>query len=140
MLYSSERADMRQFFFEAWEKARKHTLLTPLEAQVVEVIETHPEYHAMLEGRESVPFEGEQNPFLHLGLHLAIRDQLKLNRPVGIRQLFDKLCVSQGGALEAEHRLMACLSEVLWEAQQQGAAVDEQRYQVLLDLLGDKYG
>lgn len=137
MLYSSERADMRQFFFDAWEKARQKMALTPLEAQVAEVIKLHPEYHAMLEGRESVPVEKE-NPFLHLGLHLAIRDQVQLDKPTGIRPLFEKLSLSIG-VLEAEHELMACLSEVLWQAQHQGGAVDEQQYQVLLDSLSERW-
>jgi hypothetical protein len=130
MLYSDDRNTMRQVFFDAWDKAKCGKVLTPLESQIVDVINHHPEYHAMLEGREAVPIEVE--PFLHLGLHLAIRDQLHLDRPVGIKKIFEQLSELGWTGLEIEHRMMGCLSEVLWEAQEKQQSVDEQRYYALL--------
>ncbi|WP_204318325.1 DUF1841 family protein [Serratia marcescens] len=34
---------------------------------------------------------GETNPFLHMGLHLAVREQVATDRPQGIRTVYTKL-------------------------------------------------
>ena len=81
-------------YCEAWATSRQGMPLEPLQAQIVAVIEKHPEYHALLEnpdqalGREYLPELGETNPFLHMGMHLAIREQVGTNRPAGIRELY----------------------------------------------------
>ena len=80
--HDQERSDLRRHYVEAWRKHRAGTPLEPLEHQLVTVIEQHAEYHALLEsgpdalGRDYTPESGQSNPFLHLGLHLAIREQV----------------------------------------------------------------
>lgn len=135
MLYTHDRNAMRQVFYEAWNKAKLGKILTALESQVVDVIQAHPEYHAMLEGKETIPDDVQQQPFLHLGLHLAIRDQLRLDKPAGIQHLFQQLSALGVTPLDIEHYMMACLSQVMWEAQQQQRPVDEQHYRTLLSAL-----
>lgn len=114
---------------------RKHEAgepLTPLEAQIVAVIEDHPEYRAEVLDedmqRAYTPEEGGTNPFLHMGLHLALRDQVATDRPPGIRDAFAKLAAHSGDRLAAEHRAIDCLAETLWEAQRANALPDEQAY------------
>jgi len=107
--------------------------MEPLEAQVAEVIALHPEYHAALERaepleREYLPEGGESNPFLHMGLHLAVRDQIATDRPAGIRETFATLERRLGSTHEAEHRLIDTLAEALWTAQRSGTPPDEQAY------------
>jgi len=98
------------------------------------VIGQHPEYHAWLEAGDAAlaaefdPQRGAMNPFLHLGMHLAIREQVGTDRPPGIRALHASLAIRSGGALPAEHRMMEALGETLWEAQRSGRAPDEQAY------------
>jgi len=66
-------------YLEAWRKFSARTPLEPLEAQLAAVIAEHPEYITWLEsgetplGAEFTPEGGRENPFLHMGLHLAIR-------------------------------------------------------------------
>lgn len=132
--HDQSRDQLRRMYIDAWRKHRAGLPLEPLEAQIADVIELHPEYHAVLEDPERVldrdytPEGGDSNPFLHMGLHLAVRDQIGTDRPLGIRQAFAQLAHKLGAEHDAEHLLMECLAETLWEAQRSGRAPDEQSY------------
>lgn len=132
MIFGQDREELRQMYVDAWQKARDGQPLTPLEAEIAEVIEHHPEYHAMLEKdavqKDFLPEMGQTNPFLHMGLHLALRDQLKTGRPSGIQHLHGLITARAADAHEAEHRMIECLAETLWEAQAQNQPPDEQQY------------
>lgn len=127
MFHDASLEGMRQVFFEAWEKHQKGMVLTTLEMQVVSVIEVHPEYHGLMEGRETIKSGETENPFLHLGLHLAIREQVNTNRPEGVRAIYDALC-QRYAPLEVEHLMMPILAEQLWMAQREGKMPDERVY------------
>jgi hypothetical protein len=128
------RDQMRRMYLEAWRKFNARAPLEPLEAQLAAVIAEHPEYVAWLEAGEqalSADFtpEGErENPFLHMGLHLAIREQVATNRPAGIAEIHQKLSERLAGAHAAEHAMLEPLAETLWDAQRQGRMPDEQAY------------
>jgi hypothetical protein len=128
------REELRRAYLDAWRRSRAGAVLSPLEAQIAAAIAEHPEYHAWLEGGEAAlaeefgPERGRTNPFLHLGMHLAIREQVATDRPAGIRALHASLAMRSGDPLEAEHRMMEALGETLWEAQRAGRAPDEQAY------------
>ena len=124
---------MRRAYVDAWSKSRAGQPLEPLERLLAEIIAEHPEYHAPLESpdalvREFPPEAGRSNPFLHLGLHVAIREQLATDRPPGLRGLYTALLPRFADAHVLEHALMECLAETLWDAQRAGAAPDEARY------------
>jgi hypothetical protein len=78
--------------------------------------------------RDYSPEGGQSNPFLHMGLHLAVRDQLATDRPAGIRRAFDEVVRSLGDLHRAEHQLIECLAETLWEAQRSSLPPDEGVY------------
>ena len=86
------------------------------------LIERHPEYHALLEhperalSRDYLPESGQTNPFLHMGLHLALREQVATDRPPGIRGIWQRLASRLADPHEAEHRMSECLAEALREA------------------------
>lgn len=127
----SDRDQLRRTWLEAWRKHRGGLPLEPLEAQLADVILVHPEYHPLLEtdgdaaAREWTPEGGETNPFLHMGLHMAVREGVATDRPPGLREAFRALAASCASPHEAEHRLLDCLAETLWEAQRQGRSPDE---------------
>jgi hypothetical protein len=108
--------------------------MEPLEAQIADLIELHPEYHAALEDPDRVldrdysPEGGQSNPFLHMGLHLAVRDQIGTDRPPGIRQAFVDIARHLGSEHDAEHEMIECLAQTMWEAQRGGLPPDEQAY------------
>ncbi len=128
------RAELRQMYVDAWRKRREKLPSEPLEAQIADVVELHPEYHASLEDmeqiadRDYVPEGGESNPFLHMGLHLAVRDQIATDRPAGVRSAFEKLAARTGSTHDAEHVLIELLAEALWNAQRLGQPPDERAY------------
>jgi hypothetical protein len=118
-------------YAQAWTKRCGGEVLSPLETQIADVIADHPEYHAAVGGdlgRDFTVEGGETNPFLHMGLHLGIREQIATNRPAGIATVFDKLAAKSGDAHAAEHRMIDCLAETLWEAQSQNRPPDESLY------------
>jgi hypothetical protein len=134
MLFSQDRTQLRRFFFSVWRKHQAREPMEPLEGLIADVIAQHPEYHAQLANEEAaldrdyLPEMGETNPFLHLAMHLAMREQLGTQRPAGIVEIYQKLAAVTGNAHDAEHAMMDCLGEMLWQAQRDGTAPDEQRY------------
>ncbi|WP_346765447.1 DUF1841 family protein [Thioalkalivibrio sp. XN8] len=133
MLLPNNREELRAFYVEAWRKRRERLPAEPLEVQVADVIEQHPEYHRLLEddpealARDWTPEGGESNPFLHMGLHLAVREQAGTDRPAGIAAIYGAL-VARLGRHEAEHRIAECLAEALWQAQRNQRAPDDVSY------------
>lgn len=133
-MFSPNRDQIRRYYVETWRKAQAGMPLEPLERMIAEVLSEHPEYQAILTdeeralGREWLPEQGETNPFLHLGMHIAIREQVATNRPQGITALHRKLCKALGSRMEAEHLMMEALGEALWVAQRAGTAPDERAY------------
>lgn len=119
-------------FADARRKRIEGLPLSPLEAQIAAVIEQHPEYDAAVSGddleRDYMPEGGQTNPFLHMGLHLGIREQVATDRPTGIAKLYRDLASRMGDPHAAEHQMIECLAETLWEAQSQNRAPDEERY------------
>ena len=139
MIYGQDRGELRRMYAESWQKRQAGQLLSPLEAQIAQVIEDHPEYQSMLASDRLAdnfsPESGTTNPFLHMGLHLAIRDQVSTDRPPGVAAIFRKLSGKHGGAHEAEHSMLEALAETLWEAQRNGSPPDEHRYFERLQML-----
>jgi hypothetical protein len=106
--------------------------MTPLESQIAAVVEWHPEYHSDVMSdeldKDYSPDGGKTNPFLHMGLHLSIREQVATHRPQGIELVYSILTSNFGDAHAAEHQMIDCLAETLWEAQSQNSSPDERKY------------
>jgi len=133
MFESYTREQLRQAYADAWRKHLAGVPLVPLEAMIVAVIGAHPEYQRMV-SEAALAFEpntGGENPFLHMGLHLAVREQLAIDRPPGIRELHRQLQARHGDLHRADHALMEALGETLWQAQRSGRAPDEADYLTL---------
>jgi Domain of unknown function (DUF1841) len=132
-MFNPSREQVRLFFCEAWRKHRDRLPLEGAEATAADLIEQHPEYHALLEKPESAveqeytPEGGQMNPFLHLSLHLAIADQISIDQPPGIRAVYHVLR-QRLEVHDAEHAIMECLGETLWRAQRDGGAMDGEQY------------
>jgi hypothetical protein len=132
--HSQSREELRRAYVEAWRKHRERAPMEPLEAQIANVIALHPEYHASLEhsegslARDYSPEGGQSNPFLHMGLHLAVRDQIATDRPLGIRALYEEIARRRGDEHAAEHAMIECLAEAIWESQRSGLPPDERAY------------
>jgi hypothetical protein len=133
MFADQGRDALRAAYREAWRKWRERLPLQALEAQIAEVIAEHPEYHALLASDDALLQDfpvraGSENPFLHMGLHLALREQLATDRPLGISAIGSRLAARLASGHAAEHRMIEVLAEVLWQAQRAGHAADDALY------------
>ena len=133
-MFNPTRDESRDFLFEAWRKYGAGEPLTALETIAVEVIALHPEYHPLLTNRDQAierdyaPEHGETNPFLHLSMHMAIREQIAIDQPRGVRDAHLRLTQKLDSVLEAEHEMMDCLAEMIWQAQRNKSAPDAAIY------------
>ena len=131
-MYQS-RDEVRQVYLNVWHKIQAGTLLEPMEALIADVIEQHPEYHELLGDGEDIkqqdytPDQGQTNPFLHMGMHIALREQAGADHPAGIKSIYQKL-LKQKGQHETEHAMIECLGQSLWGAQRNNRAPDEAAY------------
>lgn len=139
MIYTSERDKLRQFYADTWQKATSNQPLDSMETMVAKVIEMHPEYHQLLNnqqtGGEYLPEMGETNPFLHMGLHLGLQEQVSTDRPAGIQLIYKQLMLKSSDQHETEHQMMECLAESLWAAQKNQSPPDETAYLACLKTL-----
>jgi hypothetical protein len=139
MLFNPSRDEARNFLFETWRKRKARELLTPLEDLAAQLIDKHPEYHAMLQNpeqhleRDYLPEQGETNPFLHLMMHLTIEEQISIDQPPGIRAHFVRLTHHYESEHDAQHRMMECLSEMIWQAQRNRTQPDAMVYFACLE-------
>lgn len=130
-----DRDSGRTFFLEVWGKHKRQMRLEALEQIVLNVILQHPECHVMLEkdekeisAMEFTPEMGMTNPFLHMGMHITIQEQIGSNRPSGITALYQQLLPKYSSAHDLEHSMMECLGESLWLAQRNNTLPDEAEY------------
>ena len=127
------RDEIRQVYLKVWQKMQNQSLLEPMEAIIADVVKLHPEYHPLLDkGGSAVekdfsPEDGQTNPFLHMGMHITLREQAGGDRPAGIQAIYQKL-VKQKGIHETEHAMMECLGQALWNAQRLNQMPDEIAY------------
>ncbi|HIF48195.1 MAG TPA: DUF1841 family protein [Candidatus Thioglobus sp.] len=129
-MYTQDRTEQRKFLANAWQKFLGKKILDPLESQLTQVIEIHPEYHSLIQNVESdyFPEQGEVNPFLHINLHLSLREQLSINQPHGIKEIYQKIINSTGDSHEAEHKMMDCIAEMIFSSQKNNLPMDHQAY------------
>ena len=132
MIFGQDRNELRKMYLDAWQKQSEGLPLSPLESQIATVVAEHPEYHEMLSSnnldKDFTPEQGGSNPFLHMGLHLAIREQTSTDRPAGIAAIHRQLSEKAGNSHDAKHRMIDALAETLWESQRNNVAPDEQKY------------
>ena len=133
-MFNPTRDEARQFFFDAWRKRRAGELLSPLEDLTAQLIDKHPEYHNLFanpdrhQDKDYAPDGSVVNPFLHLMMHLTIEEQISIGQPHGIREQFMRLTQKYESEHEAQHAMMDCLGEMIWQAQRNKTAPDAAVY------------
>ena len=141
-LFNPSRDEVREFFFNAWAQFKAQKQLTDLEKIALSVMHMHPEYHAILSApeqfkhQEYFPEFGETNPFLHMSLHLSILEQISINQPIGIADIYAQLKLKHQNKdnfeHQAQHDILECLGESIWQAQRNNTALDANFYVQLL--------
>jgi hypothetical protein len=118
--------------------------MEPMEQLIAEIIHHHPEYHSLLEQadlaveRDFLPEMGEANPFLHLSMHVSLQEQISTDRPLGITAAYKQLVMNKADAHAAEHMMMECIGQMIWEAQTNNSTPNELKYlECVKKLLGN---
>lgn len=133
-MFAPSQHDVRRFFCEAHRKRQAGLPLTPMETVAADWIDEHPEYHDELADLEAALAKvydveaGRTNPFLHLSMHLSISEQVSIDQPHGIKQAYELLAARRGSAHEAQHEVMECLGQMMWESQRSGQPPDGHAY------------
>lgn len=132
MMFGQNRQEIRQVYFDVWAKTQSGQPLATLEKQIAHIIELHPEYHPLFNQPEKIHQDylveaGDTNPFLHMGLHLALHEQIQTNRPSGIREIYQQL-LAKHDQHDCDHLMMDCLAESIWQAQRDGVPPSEEAY------------
>lgn len=129
-MIESERNQTRALFFNAWRKHNAGIPIEDIEQQIVQVIRQHPEYHELLndaEANQDRDFSAEigiANPFLHMGMHLTIIDQISMDNPAGVRDCYRKLVHKYADEHRAQDNMIPYLSD--WMITIQSASTPEQ--------------
>lgn len=129
-MFTPTREEVRRFFHETWRK--RDSVVASIESMALDIMLAHPQYHPILEHPEAAE-ELEENPFLHMSLHLALAEQLSIDQPAGIGLRYRKALERTGDVHSALHVLMSCLEEMLMHAQQEKSPPDPDRYFECLD-------
>ena len=133
-MFNPSSVDVRRFFCAVFQKQRANEILTPLELMAADWIRNHPEYEDALSdvdaaiARDYSADTGQTNPFLHLSMHLSIDEQISIDQPPGIRAAATALTLKLDSAHEAQHQIMECLGEMIWNAQRNGQPLDGEAY------------
>ena len=131
MIYTNDRDKIRGYFFTAWNKYRNKEELNDLEQQLVEIILIHPEYHDILDNPKQYHeknFESIDNPFMRMGLHLAVREQVSLDAPKGMTSVYQTLLTREKDLVKAERMIVDCLWRIIAETQTGERLFDEGEY------------
>ena len=137
-LFNPSRDEVREFFFNAWLKYKQALTLSDLEKLGLSVMLLHPEYHGVLDApekfmqQEFFPELGVTNPFLHMSLHLSVLEQISINQPTGIAELYSTLVKKHQNEQDAIQDMIECLGEMIWQAQRNQSPPDGALYLSLL--------
>jgi len=141
MIFGQDRNELRKMYFDTWQKHRNKNVMSPLESLIADVISLHPEYHAMLESvdensnKDFNVEDGQMNPFLHLGLHIAIREQVQASNPPIASETYQRLLANGQDQHSVEHAMLDCLAEIIWQSQKDNTVPDQNIYNEKLQQL-----
>jgi len=133
-MFNPSQADVRRFFCSVYAKSQSGQTMEALEQLAAQWMAEHPEYLAVFADVDQAlanmgqASQAQDNPFLHLSMHLSISEQCSIDQPPGIRQAVELLTARRGDLHEAHHEVMECLGRMIWESQRAGRPPDGQAY------------
>ena len=136
-MFNVSQQEARRYFASVWQN-RHHKNLDAQQKKVLAIIIEHPEYQSVLENIEQyldyqwLPEEGQNNPFLHMSLHLSLLEQYSINQPEGISVIYQALLEKNQNTHLTEHVMMDALTEMIWQAQRYSNGFDVNLYITLL--------
>ena len=77
---------------------------------------------------EYFPEQGKINPFLHINLHLSLQDQISLDQPKGIKEIYNSLVKKIKDTHRVEHIMMEQIAEMIFNSQKNNKPMDQEQY------------
>jgi hypothetical protein len=68
-------------------------------------------------------------------MHLSLTEMVQVDQPKGINAISKELTIKLDSEHTAQHQMMECLGQILWESQRNGTQPDMQEYLLLLKRL-----
>jgi hypothetical protein len=133
-VFSSAMREMsRAHIADIWRRGKAGEPLGLEDLAHYQAMLDHPEYtdiweHAAELGAREVEVD-RVNPFLHISLHSVIERQIAERNPPDTEQTLFRLTRAGMDKHEALHRIMAVVSEMMWEMMQQRKVFDRATYQ-----------
>jgi hypothetical protein len=130
----------RERIHSIWELAKNGNLdiLTGEEGRYAEVMLEHEEEYfnqfemADLTYNYQYDPDTEENPFLHIALHVVVENQLEAGQPTEVYQFYDSMRKRKCSHHDAIHLIAALLAPLIVIALQRNGAPDEELYRSLL--------
>ena len=110
MSHFNSTKEQREYLLNTWKKAQSGLILDKTEQDIASIIKEHPEFINLINRPEASHSNNfMENPFLHIFLHLAIKEQLFNDQPKETKKLYNKLLSKKLTPHHAEHQIMLCL-------------------------------
>ncbi len=120
----------RKVFYDAWMRHQERLALSEFDQRLIQVMLKYPQYTHCITPEE-IPVEEGLNPYVVMGAHLELSEQIALDRPQGVRKVFQDLVIRYDDQ-KAEKMMLDVLLSVLSQSYQRSEVPD---YQVYLQLL-----
>jgi hypothetical protein len=106
---------------------------TEEEEIIAEQMAAHPEYEPLWETIEELGDyqfdpEREENPFLHVSMHVTLDRQLRADDPPCVKATLDRLVERGEDAHEAQHAMLRVFVRQLWAVMTEGKQFDVEKY------------
>ena len=124
----------RKVFYDAWVRHMEGERLSDFDQRLVQVMQCYPEFtqHITPGGTQPVvQSQSTQNPYMVMGAHLEVVEQVAQDRPEGIRLLYQSLAL-KAGDIQAQIMMRDILLTVLAQSYQSGDVPDYSEYLQML--------
>ena len=122
----------RAYMAEIWRKVNDNKDLTEEEDLLAEQMQAHPEYGDLWESEEMAEHlfdpTREENPFLHVSLHVVLERQIRSGQPPCVRRTVERLEVQGEDPHDVRHAVLRVLVGEIWEIMTQQRKFDVKRY------------
>ena len=120
----------RKVFYDAWMCYTRGETLSEFDQRLVSVMQYYPEFTQHILPDE-IPNQSSQNPYLVMGAHLEVVEQVAQDRPKGIKPFYQSLALKVGG-VQAQIIMRDVLLLVLDQSYQSGEVPDYSEYLQML--------
>jgi len=123
----------RAYMGEVWRKMNENADLTGEEELLAAQLAGHPEYGEIWENKEMGdhffdPTKQEENPFLHISLHVMLERQIQSNNPPCVSKTIERLTALGEDPHDVQHAILRILVQEIWEVMIRRRSFDVKRY------------